>query len=154
MSATLPILESIRARLLDKIDRYAVELFPDDLANYHLKDEDGAILIQYAGSKFALTDSTSLIQQQRDVYISLTILSRSQHDDHGALEILDKVRLAIVGFRPTNCEACALESEQFEGEEAGVWMYQLMVKTETWQVELVEPTDSHLFVQALYRRKP
>nr|WP_324248811.1 Gp37 family protein [Pasteurella multocida] len=37
-------------------------------------------------------------------------MARSQHNDDGALAILDQVRLAIVGFRPENCLACALKA--------------------------------------------
>lgn len=135
MSATQPILSSIQAHLLSQIDTFAIELFPDNPDEYFLRDELGAILIQYAGSKFELQGSTDLIHQRRYVNIALTVIARSQHDDSGALEVLDKVRLAIVGFRPTNCEPCTLISEQFGGEDEGLWQYQIIVQTSTWQVE-------------------
>lgn len=153
MSATQLILDSIRQRLLAKTERYEVELFPEDPENYRLNAEDGAILVQYAGSKFHAVGSSDLVQQRRDVYVALTIISRSQHGDVGALDMLDQVRLAIVGFRPTNCEACALESEQFDGEYSGLWQYQLLVKTETWQIEQAETPDLTKFVETLYRRR-
>ncbi len=141
MSATLPILVSVKEHLLRQIPVFSVELFPDDLAHYYLKDELGAILVQYAGSKFEKVGSTDIIQQRRNVHIALTILARSQHDDSGALEILDQVRLAIVGFKPTNCEPCALISEEFAGEAEGIWQYQLIIRTETWQVQRVVMED-------------
>lgn len=154
MSATLPILESVQERLLRQIDRFTVELFPEDLDSYYLKDEDGAILVQYAGSKFDSLDSVDLIQQRRLVHIALTIIARSQHNDSGALEILDKVRLAMVGFKPTNCTACHLISEEFAGEAAGLWQYQLIIRTETWQVEAREQADLPKFASLHLRRKP
>lgn len=135
MAATLPILESIRERLFEQIDRCEVELFPDDIANYYVKNEYGAILVQYAGSKFESIDSSDIIQQRRAVHIAITVIARSQHNDFGALELLDKVRLALVGFRPTNCTACHLQSEEFTGEAEGLWQYQLLLKTETWQIQ-------------------
>ncbi|WGE52379.1 Gp37 family protein [Actinobacillus equuli] len=153
MSATLPILESIKDRLYKHIDKCAVELFPDDLENYYVKDEYGAILIGYAGSKFESLNSVDIIQQRRAVHIALTVIARSQHNDYGALDLLDKIRLAIVGFKPTNCTACHLVNEEFAGEDQGLWQYQLIVKTETWQVEDKQAADLPKFVQGLYRRK-
>ncbi|SUT86156.1 Gp37 protein [Actinobacillus ureae] len=93
------------------------------------------LLVQYAGSKFESLDSTDIIQQRRKVLVALTVIARSQHDDTGALEMLDQLRLAVVGFKPTNCTPCHLISEEFAGEDNGFWQYQLIVQTETWQVE-------------------
>lgn len=141
MSATQPILNSIQAHLLSQIEHFAIELFPDNPNDYFLRDESGAILIQYAGSKFEPINSTDIIQQRRTVTIALTVIARSQHNDDGALAILDQVRLAVVGFRPENCLACSLVSEDFAGETEGLWQYQLFVQTETWQVEQTTAKD-------------
>ncbi|MDH2927352.1 hypothetical protein FW755_03190 [Lonepinella koalarum] len=151
MSATLPILTSIQQRLLDTTSQFAVELFPDDVDNYYLKDEVGAVLVQYAGSKFESLDSVDIVQQRRAVQIALTVIARSQHNDQGALDILDQIRLSLTGFRPTNCTPCHLISEQFIGEDSGLWQYQLLIHTESWQVERVQPQDLPKFTTALYR---
>lgn len=151
MAATLPILASVKERLLQQLDRFSVELFPDDIANYHVKDELGVVLVQYAGSKFESLDSVDIVQQRRVIHIALTVIARSQHDDSGALEILDQIRLAIVGFKPTNCTACHLISEEFAGEDDGLWQYQLIIRTETWQVEQQPGQNLPKFTAALYR---
>ena len=153
MSATLPILQSIRDHIEAKTERFSIELFPDDLEHYNLLDPFGAVLVQYAGSKFESLDSTDIIQQRRKVLVALTVIARSQHDDTGALEMLDQLRLAIVGFRPTNCTACSLISEEFAGEDNGLWQYQLIIQTETWQVEDRVPQNLPKFAAARYRRK-
>lgn len=152
MSATLPILQSIRDHIEQKTTSFSIELFPDDLEHYNLLDPFGAVLVQYAGSKFESLDSTDIIQQRRKVLIALTVIARSQHDDTGALEMLDQLRLAIVGFRPTNCTACSLVSEEFAGEDNGLWQYQLIIQTETWQVEDRPPQNLTKFTTALLRR--
>lgn len=148
MSATLPILESIRNHIEQKTTRFSIELFPDDLDRYNLTDQYGAVLVQYAGSKFESLDSTDIIQQRRKVLIALTVIARSQHDDTGALEMLDQLRLAVVGFHPTNCTACHFVSEEFAGEESGLWQYQLIIQTETWQVEERQPQNLPKFTAA------
>ncbi|TGY49589.1 hypothetical protein E5343_06285 [Rodentibacter caecimuris] len=152
MSATLPILESIRQRIESETKRFSIELFPDDLEHYNLTDEFGAVLVQYAGSRFESLDSTDIIQQRRKVFVALTVIARSQHDDTGALDMLDQVRLAVVGFKPTNCTACHLISEEFAGEDRGLWQYQLIIQTETWQVEQRQSQDLTKFTTALLRR--
>lgn len=135
MSSTLPILQDIRQHIEAKTTHFSIELFPDDLAHYNLTDQYGAVLVQYAGSKFESLDSTDIIQQRRKVLVALTVIARSQHDDTGALDMLDKLRLAVVGFKPINCTPCHLISEEFAGEDNGLWQYQLIIQTETWQVE-------------------
>lgn len=152
MSATLPILQSIRDHIERQTTSFSIELFPDDLEHYNLLDPFGAVLVQYAGSKFESIDSTDIIQQRRKVLVALTVIARSQHDDTGALEMLDQLRLAVVGFRPTNCTACHLISEEFAGEDNGLWQYQLIIQTETWQVEDSQSQDLPKFTAALYRR--
>lgn len=142
MASTVAILESVRERLFNQLEQFSVELFPDDVEHYHLRDELGAILVQYAGSKFESTGSVDIIQQRRSLTLALTIIARSQHDDVGALAILDQVRLAIVGFKPIDCTACHLLNEEFAGEADGLWQYQLLIQTETWQVE--QPAQKHL----------
>lgn len=153
MSATLPILEDIRTRLLAKVERFEVDLFPEDPEKYRLNAEDGAILVQYVGSTFKEVGSTSIVQQQRIVNVVLTVLARSQHDESGALNVLDQTRLAVVGFKPSNCTSISLLKEEFLGEESGIWQFQLWLKTETYQVEQDEPKDLVKFKEALYRNK-
>ena len=153
MSATEPILEEIKQHILENTDRYEVDLFPDDPETYRLNAEDGAILVQYIRSDFEKSASTDLIHQRRSIKIALTVVSRSQHGDHGALFVLDQVRLAIEGFKPVNCEACSLIQESFDGVEAGLWYYQLIIQTETYQVQRKKTEDLPKLVEVLTRRK-
>lgn len=49
MSATQPILNSIQTHLLSQIDRFAIELFPDNPSEYFLRDESGQFLFNTLG---------------------------------------------------------------------------------------------------------
>lgn len=138
----MEILESVRERLFNEIEQFSVELFPDDLEHYHLRDELGAILVQYAGSKFDSLDSVDIVQQRRVIQLAITLIARSQHDDTGAVVMLDRVRQALQGFKPTHCTAIHLLNEEFAGEADGLWQYQLMLQTETWQVSGTQPIST------------
>lgn len=151
MVATLPILEEIRQRILEKTTRFEVELFPDEPDEYRLNAEDGAILIQYLGSNFDKTEAASLIQQRRTLDLAITILARSQHNELGALNVLDQVRSAVMGFKPDQCSACYFVKEEWLGSESGIWQYQLIVRTYTHEVQHEEPQDLTKFVAMTLR---
>ena len=153
MSATLPILTALRAHLQAALPAYEVALFPDHPDGYRFIHPKGAVLIGYQGSKFTKLEALGMIAQQRDVTLSLTIMGVGWHSDEGTLAILDEVRLAIVGSRPPNCQMCHLIHEQFLSEDAGAWQYELLVQTETQQVQQITQPDLPKFIQARTRRE-
>ena len=154
MSATQPILEDIRQHLVDNLPEWNVELFPNQPETYHLSHIHGAVLISYLTSKFEKPRATQMVTQVRHVQIALTVLTRDLHDDVGALELLDQLRLLVVGFRPTNCNPCWLVDEFFNGsdEETGIWQYQLIVQCETQQIEQQAVANLPKFTTAHLRR--
>lgn len=152
MVATLPILEELRQRIFDQTSLFSVELFPDNPEDYRLNAEDGAILIQYLGSEFASSDSTSIVQQRRTLDIAITVLARSQHNEYGALQVLDAVRLAVMGFRPQQCSPIYFVKEEWLGSESGIWQYQLIIRTYSHEVQVYEKQDLSKFVSAIKRR--
>lgn len=137
MSATLPILNAFKDRLKAQFEGWQVDLMPNIPRDYYLSHPSGAILISYAGSKFGKPRPTQAVTQDRTVHIVLTVIARSLHDDSSALALLDGLRLSVVGFRPPNCLASYLLEEAFDGrdEDSGTWTYQLVLATDTVQVE-------------------
>lgn len=138
MSATLPILQAIQQHLSQALPDWSVELLPDKPDQYYLAHPNGAILIGYLGSSFEALRATDIVSQTRTVQLTLTVISRNLHNDIGALAVLDQLRLLLVGFKPPNCTECYLMQERFDGEESGVWQYQLVVQTDTMQVQKVQ----------------
>ena len=155
MSATQPILEDICNHLKAALPEWEVALFPNDPSTYHLSHINGAVLISYLASKFEKPRTTQAVLQVRHVQIALTVLTRDLHNDEGALDLLDKLRLLVVGFKPQNCGECWLIDEFFNGssEETGLWQYQLILQTETQQVQKVEQADLPKFVTAHLRHQ-
>lgn len=152
MVATLPILEELRQRIFDQTSLFSVELFPDNPEDYRLNAEDGAILIQYLGSEFASSDSTSIVQQRRTLDIAITVLARSQHNEYGALQVLDAVRLAVMGFRPQQCSPIYFVKEEWLGSESGIWQYQLVVRTYTHELQQQTAKDLPKYVTSVLKR--
>lgn len=154
MSATQPILDDLKNHLAQALPDWDVELFPNQPETYHLSHIYGAVLISYLASKFEKPRATQAVTQTRHVQIALTVLTRDLHDDVGALDLLDRLRLLVVGFRPANCNPCWLVDEFFNGsdEETGIWQYQLIVQCETQQIEQQAVANLPKFTTAHLRR--
>ena len=153
MSATRPIIDAVQQHLQAALPHIGVDVFPERPGDYSLTHPVGVVLVGYQGSKFTKLEDLGMIAQQRDVTLSLTIMGVGWHSDEGTLAILDEVRLAIVGYRPPNCQMCHLIHEQFLSEDAGAWQYELLVQTETQQVQQITQPDLPKFIQARTRRE-
>lgn len=132
---TKPILDSVLAHLEGRITGFAVQLFPENVENYRLNHPAGAVLISYQGSGFGDIRDITFVNQDRVVELALTLITRSQWDDTGALALLDDVREAIVGFKPFNCQGAVIKSERFIDQVAGTWQYQMLVTAKTINVQ-------------------
>lgn len=155
MSATLPILNAFKARLNAHFPDWQTDLMPNVPSNYYLSHPNGAILISYAGSKFGKPRPTQAVTQDRTVHVVLTVIARNLHNDHNALDLLDALRLAVVGFRPPNCLPCYLVEEAYDGRDdaTGTWTYQLVLATETVQVEQRQAVETQPKFATLIARR-
>lgn len=135
MATTLQIIDAVVARLEAKLPQLAVEYFPDNPAEYRLNHPKGALLVSYPGSQFGTTVDVTYIAQPRTVKLSVTVILRQLNGKGGAIDAVDAVRLALVGFRPPDCRKVLVESDQFLDETAGIWKYAVDVSTSTMQVE-------------------
>ena len=128
MAATVPILKAVVDWLQDELPAAEVKLFPDNPDLYRFIHPKGAVLVGYQGSKFGKLEQLGAISQQRVITVNLTVFGRGLHHDGAALDLLDNLRLAIVGYQPPHCLPCHLISEQFLGEDGGAWQYQLLCR--------------------------
>lgn len=152
LSATKPILDSILAHLQATLPKYAVQLFPDHPAQYRFVHPLGAVLIGYQSSEFKDLRDVDLIAQERCMVLHFTVFGRGLHGDGAALDLLDALRLAIVGFRPVNAEPIHLLGERFLSETAGAWQYELRAQTETMQIKNRTATPKPVLTEVYYRR--
>lgn len=153
MSATLTILTALRDHLQAALPGYEVALFPDHPDSYRFIHPRGAVLIGYQGSKFTKLEALGMIAQQRDITLNLTVFGRGLHGDGAALDLLDALRLVLVGYTPPHCQPCHLLAEGFLSEDGGAWQYQLTAHTETQQVQQISAPNLPKFIQARTRRE-
>lgn len=152
MSATVPILQDLTAHIQAALPNLEVRLFPDRPSEYRFMHPVGAVLVQYSGSQFEPPRALQTIVQQRSLKIHLTVFGRNLHHDFGTLDLLDKIRLAVVGHRPVDCSPIHLLSEGFLDETAGAWQYELRLQTETEQIQVCQP-DNRPRLTSVYVRQ-
>lgn len=149
MAATLGILRDTADHLQKALPDAEVKLFPDRPDQYRFIHPKGAVLVGYQGSSFGRPHDTGAIVQERMMTLHLTVFGRGVHNDAGALELLDRLRLAVTGYKPLHCNPIHLLSESFVNEEGGIWQYELRAATETQQVQQCPP-DTRPKVSDIY----
>lgn len=147
---TLPIIKDIATRLQNALPGVVVELFPEQPDKYRLNHANGAVLIAYHGSDYGESKATDIAHQQRVIQWRLTVITRSQHNDFGALAVLDAIRLSLLGYCPPHCDKLYLDSEQFDGEASGLWQYGVSLYCHSQAVEQVTQQNLPKFVKGIY----
>ncbi len=137
--ATLIIIGALVDRLKAAFPDMAVEYFPDKPDEYRLNHPKGALLVSYLGAKYQTPVDTTMVVQDATVKFSVTAQLRQLNGGDGAVAVLTRLRLALLGFKPPDCRRKVWAvAEHFLGEKAGIWQYALDVATETVAVEDLE----------------
>ena len=150
MATTLQIIDAMVERLHRKLPALVVEYFPERPADYRLNHPRGALLVSYAGSQFGDTVDVTYVAQPRTVKLSITVILRQLNGRGGAIDVLDLVRQAVVGFRLPDCRKARAVSEKFLGETAGLWQYAVDFSAEAMQVEDTEGESGPLLTEVIY----
>ena len=154
MATTLQIIDTVVERLKVKLPQLVAEYFPDRPAEYRLNHPKGALLVSYLGSQFGPTVDVTYIAQPRTVKLSVTVILRQLNGKGGAVDVVDAVRRALVGFRPPDCRKVWAVSEKFLGETAGLWQYAVDVATEAVLVEDADVNTETPLIDVTYEENP
>ncbi len=154
MATTLEIIDAVVGCLRTRLPALAVEYFPERPADYRLNHPKGALLVSYLGSQFGDTVDTHYIAQPRTVKLSVTVVLRQLNGRGGAVDVLDLVRRALVGFRPPDCRKLTAVSEKFLGENAGLWQYAVDFAGEAMLVEDADIGTEPLLTVVTHEEQP
>lgn len=154
MATTLQIIDAVLARLKVKLPQLAIEYFPDRPAEYRVNHAVGALLVSYPGSQFGDTVDVTYIAQPRTVRLTVTVLLRQLNGRGGAVDVVDDVRRALVGWRPPDSRKVRAISEAFLGETAGIWQYTVDLAAEAMLVEDAEIGAEIPLTQVTYEEIP
>lgn len=146
MATTLEIIAAIAERLRSAVPQCAVECFPDKPREYRLNHPRGALLVSFAGSRYANPVDTTFVAQPRDLRVTVTVVMRQLNGRGGAVDMVDAARAALLGWRPPDCKRLRAVSETYLGESAGLWQYAADFACESVAVEDAAVGDGPPFV--------
>lgn len=137
-TTTISILDDVLNQLSTQVTDVACELFPNQPDSYQLSHPIGAYLLNYQGGRFGSPIDTHAVMQDRQLNIVFNVLARQLHGRDGAIGLCDRLRDGLLGYQPVGCDRkiWAL-SEQFLGEDYGIWMYQVTLATQTVSMQKV-----------------
>lgn len=153
---TEQLLDAFVTRLKKDFDHeLAIELFPENPAQYRLNHACGAILVAYGKSTFGASESTDAVFQARNMSFQLTLVFRQLHGTSGAISYLDRIRECLTGWKPPHCDmTCRPTAENFIGQVQGLWQYGLSIATRAVQLQLMGPEDGPLLKEVRSEEYP
>lgn len=104
-----------------------VEVFPNDPKLYDFDNLPAALLIHYAGSRFAAPKGPANTAQARTMEWSLVLLVRSLRGEGGAYSHLEDIRLAVQGRAFAGAGPAILNRDQLVDEAKGVWRWEIRI---------------------------
>lgn len=142
MGITLTIMDDVLAKIRADFPDLEVELFPEAPHNYRLNHPTGALLLSFPAGQFGKPLHTGAVVQQRDLQLRITLMFRQLNGRDGAIDVLDRLRLALVGYQPAHCRRRMFAvDEKFIGNIDSIWQYALAVATETLQIQEIVEDD-------------
>ncbi len=139
VATTNEILESVRSRLEEL--SLSAEFWPEEEKEYRLNHPIGAALVGYAGAAYSPSRDTFAVIQRREISLPVILVFRQLNGPDGAVDMLDRVRALLVGFRPPDCGKLHMRSERFAGQASRLWWYELTLTCSGLLVEAMETED-------------
>ncbi len=121
--ATQTLIDGALARLAAALPELEVALYPANPASFRLNAPLGAVLLSYPGSTYGPPILMGRVEQQRIPRFGVTLVVRQLWGADGAATLLDRLRDALVGWRPTDCEPLHIVYDRLLQEDAGLWWY-------------------------------
>ena len=122
--STSTLITDTQATLAAAFPELAVELFPDQPANYRLNHPTGALLLAYPGSTLDSPMLMGRVEQARTIRIGITLVLRNLWGDDGAAGMLDRLRDALIGWRHSSeCEPVYAVNDRLLQHDGGLWWY-------------------------------
>lgn len=150
MASTIEIIDAVVQQLKVKLPFLAVEYFPEKASDYRLNHPRGALLVSYSGSRYEATKDTGFVSQPRGLRLTVTVLVRQLHGRGGAVDVVDGVRRALLGWRAPDCRKAHIASDKFLGEVAGIWQYAVDFTAQSVVVEDTEVDTENPLTQVTY----
>ena len=112
------------------------------------------IIVAFASEEAQPDGNTSVVAQDTDITFSVLLQGKLLRGDTGLYNLAAKVKLALVGFRPTDCQQLTYSSFKFVRNDKKIFEYLLDFKTVGVVVEDTEEASGPPFVDVTYIDPP
>ena len=148
MASTNDILNTIIERLKNEITDLAVERYPDkmDSTTYQLIHPVGILLVGYKKSKYRRTSDMAMMAQTRSFRGFVSILTKKLNGRKETYNIVDRVRAALIGYSPTDCEPIWLDKDICAEDISDLWQHVIDFRCHTLCQQQIG-ADTHLFTE-------
>ena len=113
-------LERLKAQALADGINVAVELFPDNGAEYNLVHPVGAILLRYDSS---VDEEPTGRQFKAQMEIHVVVIAKNLRSADSVYELLAFVRKSLTGWMPEGFAGMYRRGEEFVGRENDLWQF-------------------------------
>jgi hypothetical protein len=120
---------------------FTAENIPESEAGYRKAVPNPIAYVVYTGSTSPGVRSSNPVIQDRKLQFSVECLSRVLYGPNGLLKVRDYVELALIGFKPVNCDRMYLVKDDIDRADDSIWahVFQFECITMLVQNDLSDP---------------
>ncbi len=156
----LEVMSALKAQLLESLPGSVVEYCPPRPGDYLRQPGDGSaqtggdsvsaeppvILLRYCGCRYSEPGGSmnALVQNGQFRFEALLLVDELDADLYGlvgAIELLDRIRGSLLGFKPPHSGRVHLKRECFEEDPAGDFQYRLEFLVDGTIVQIKDSYD-------------
>lgn len=124
------IVNQLKAKLTDDIDSdVTIIAIPEDEREILPDTFKRQIIVAFASEEAQGDNNLSIVQQDTSITFSLLIQGKRLKGLKGLYALAAKIKLAIIGFKPTDCQPLSYGSFKFLKMENGIFEYMIDLKT-------------------------
>ena len=113
-----------------------VEDYPENVQDYQLLDNRGAVLVKYNGAVYErpAPNRSATIEQERRIQWSITVVMANLFDNDGLYAKMELIRAGLTGYTfsaLTDSTVLYPVSENYLGNQNSLWWYEMIFEHAT-----------------------
>lgn len=142
--------EEIKSRLATKLgSAIECEVVPEKTIDF--KRSIGLkpiVTVSYSGATYTTPKSTQEISQPSEEVFEIWIRAKLLRGTNGIYDLNERIRVALVGFRPSSCNKMYLKEFKLESFEENLWTYSLKIGCSSMIIEDFSEEEGPIITQA------
>lgn len=129
------IVDQLQAAFVASSLPFQAKNLPDNEADYTKAVQGPIAFVVYTGSTSPGVKNTNPITQERKLQFSVECFGRGLYGAAGLFAVRNTVELALIGFRPTNCQRMYLVKDDIDKGKDTIWAHVFQFECMTMLVQ-------------------